>query len=201
MNRSALRMVLLAALGVALMIGAVSVPRASAYVLANGCDEYDPATGTTYRCTPDRSGFYTPDGVNPTTVPVGTNYPSESFGYAALKLGPKYVTCCGFGAIPPPAPFNPSRDYCSNPWYGWSPFEGNWNRGCYNHDVCYGSQLGRKYCDVRFWWDMEHACTSNYWVVIDLRRYACIADAGLWYGAVRVGGASHYKPRTSSNQP
>jgi hypothetical protein len=194
--RSTLRILLLAALGVALVIGAVSVPRASAYVLANGCDEYDPDRGITYRCNPSRTTFYTPDSVDPDRVSVGTNYGS----YLVLGTGPKDVYCCNGGAIPPPAPFSSSKDYCSEPWYGWSPFEGMWQPACYNHDVCYGSQLGRKYCDVNFWKDMVSACKSHYsWY--DPRRYACLADARIWYQAVVWYGASHYKPRTSSSQP
>jgi hypothetical protein len=193
-----IRIFLLALLGVALVVGAVSVPRASAYMLANGCDEYDPATGTTYRCNPSRTDFYTPDGVDPATVPVGTNYTGEH--YAPPPAGLNFVFCCDGGAIPPPAPFNPWKDYCSNPWWAPSPFEGIWQRSCYNHDVCYGSQLGRKYCDVRFWHDSTQACKSKYWVV-DPTRYLCIGNAKAWYLAIRWYGAPDYKPRTSSNQP
>jgi len=197
--RSSLRIHLLVALGVALVIGAVSVPRASAYVLANGCDEYDPATGTTYRCNPSRTDFYTPDGVDPATVWVGTNYPGEYVGYAAARKGPKFVVCCDGGAIPPPAPYRAGRDYCSNPWFGNSPYESRWQYTCYRHDVCYGSQLGRKYCDVQFWHNMIADCKGFGWYNPD--RYACFIDAGVWYLGARWGGASHYKPRTSSTQP
>ncbi len=201
MNRSALRILLLAALGVVLVIGAVSVPRASAYVLANGCDEYDPATATTYVCNPSRSDFYTPDGVDPVTVAVGTGYSGESTtAYTVVKGTIRDVWGPGFGAIPPPAPFNPNKDYCSNPWWAPSPFKGIWQRACYNHDVCYGSQLGRKYCDVRFWHDTSQACKSSYWP-IDPSRYLCLGNARAWYYAVRWYGAPNYKPRTSSNQP
>jgi len=198
--RSALRIFLLVALGVAVVIGAVAVPRASAYVLANGCDEYDPATGTTYVCNPSRTDFYTPDGVDPATVWVGTNYPGEMTAAKAFGSIRLVTILPGGSIIPAPAPYNSSRDYCSNPWWAPSPFEGIWNRGCYNHDICYGSQLGRKYCDVRFWHDTSQACKSNYWV-IDPRRYACLGNARVWYYAVRWYGASNYKPRTSSNQP
>jgi hypothetical protein len=102
--------------------------------------------------------------------------------------------------IPPPAPFSPNRDYCSNPWFGWSPFKGKWQHSCYNHDVCYGSQLGRKYCDVDFWRDMVSACKASYaWY--NPTRYACFADARGWYYAVRWYGADRYKPRTTSYEP
>lgn len=202
MHRSALRIFLLAAVGIAIVVGAVAVPRASAYVLADGCSEYDPATATTYVCNPSRTDFYTPDWVDPATVPVGTNYPGESTSYAISRTSPKYVYCCDGGAIPPPAPFNSSKDYCSNPWWAPSPFEGVWQHACYNHDVCYGSQLGRKYCDVRFWHDSSQACKNAYsawWETVT--RYLCLGNAKLWYGAIRAYGASNYKPRTSSNQP
>jgi hypothetical protein len=194
-NRSALRIVLLAALGVALVIGAVTIPRASAYVLANGCDEYDPARNKTYVCTPSRSDFYTPDGVDPAAVPVGTNYGSD----VSSRTGPQDVYCCDGGAIPPPAPYRAGRDYCSNPWYGNSAYESRWQYTCYRHDVCYGSQLGRKHCDSQFWRNMIADCKAFSWYNPD--RYACFADAAVWYAAVRWSGASHYKPRTSSTQP
>jgi len=194
-----LRISLLAVLGIALVVGAVSVPRASAYVLANGCDEYDPASGTTYRCNPSRTDFYTPDGVDPAAVRVGTSYPGESAGYAAAGTGQKYVFCCDGGAIPPPAPYYAGRDYCSNPWYGNSSYESRWQYTCYRHDVCYGSQLGRKYCDTQFWHNMIADCKSFSWYNPD--RYGCFLDAQIWYLGARWFGASHYRPRTSSAEP
>jgi hypothetical protein len=188
----ALVLALAAAVAVSLSAG---VPKASAYYLANGCDEYDPDRGITYVCTPDRTTFYTPDGINPNWVYQGAGYSSfKSVGdVTILDLG---------GGIPPPAPFNASKDYCSEPWFGWSPFEGSWQRACYNHDVCYGSQLGRKYCDVTFWTEMVAACKANYgawWAVV--AKYACFADARIWYQAVVWFGAGHYKPRGSSSEP
>lgn len=195
------RIVALPALAVALMlavaaavVGSLSpaVPKASAYVLSNGCDEYDPARGITYRCTPDRSTFYTPDGIDPTRVYVGA-------GYSTLKSFGGMTVYDSLG-IPPPAPFNSSKDYCSEPWFGWSPFEGGWQHACYNHDVCYGSQLGRKYCDSHFWIDMASVCRANYaWY--NPARYACLADARIWYQAVVWYGAGHYRPRQTSLEP
>jgi hypothetical protein len=195
------RIVALPALAVALMLAvagavavslAVAVPKASAYVLANGCDEYDPARGVTYRCTPDRTTFYTPDGINPNWVYPGTKIIIDDFGGDATvydNLG-----------IPPPAPYVQGRDYCSNPEWAWSYFEGIWQRACYNHDVCYGSQLGRTYCDVNFWKDIISACKANYgWY--HPYRYWCFSDAGDWYLGVRIGGASHYRPRQTSFEP
>jgi hypothetical protein len=197
------RTVALPALAVALMLAVAAavvvslsagVPRASAYVLANGCDEYDPDRGITYRCTPDRSTFYTPDGVDPTRVYVGA-------GYGTFKaIGT--VTINDTLGIPPPAPYKAGKDYCSEPWFGWSPFEGIWQPACYNHDVCYGSQLGRKYCDSRFWMDMAATCRANFgaWYAL-VAKYACLADARIWYQAVVWFGASHYKPRATSFEP
>jgi hypothetical protein len=197
------RIVALPALSVALMLAlaaavvvslSAGVPKASAYVLANGCDEYDPDRGITYRCTPDRSAFYTPDGVNPNAV-----YPGA--GYSSFKdLGD--VTINDNIGIPPPAPFNPNKDYCSEPWFAWSPFEAGWQRACYNHDVCYGSQLGRKYCDVTFWKEMVAVCKANYgaWWALPA-RYACLFDARIWYQGVVWYGAGHYKPRKTSLEP
>jgi hypothetical protein len=180
----ALMLAVVAALAVSLSAG---VPKASAYYLANGCDEYDPNKGVTYRCTPDRTTFYTPDGINPNWVYPGT----KSFGDLTINdnIG-----------IPPPAAYRAGRDYCSNPEWAWSPFEGNWEVACYNHDVCYGSQKGRLYCDVNFWKDMVGACKASYaWY--NPARYACFLDASAWYTAVRLYGAGHYVPRQTSFEP
>jgi hypothetical protein len=183
----------LALAAVGALAGSLSpaVPKASAYVLSNGCDEYDPARGITYRCTPDRSTFYTPDGVDPNRVYVGA-------GYSAIKNLGEFTINDTLG-IPPPAPFNPSRDYCSEPWFAWSPFESGWQRACYNHDVCYGSQLGRKYCDVTFWKEASAYCKSFSWY--NPARYYCLSDARIWYQGIVWFGANHYKPRLTSFEP
>jgi hypothetical protein len=191
-------------LGVA---GAVSlsvsraVPNASAYVMSNGCDEYDPARGIYYQCNWRLTAFLTPEGDDPLATRIGTGYAGESSGTepATDDSSGDVLISPGGTYIPPPAPFNAYKDYCSNPWYGNSTYEGKWQRACYNHDVCYGSQLGRKYCDDRFWDDMVKACKSYGWYNPD--RYACFVDARTWYYAVRWFGDSHYKPRTSSNEP
>lgn len=187
-----------AAAGAVALSASPLLPKASAYVLSNGCDEYDPARALYYRCTPDRSTFYTPDGVDPNRVYAGTGYSGEK-ATGSFRIKPS-STYNDPGGIPPPAPFSSGKDYCSNGWLGWSPFEAIWQRACYNHDVCYGSQLGRKYCDVRFWRNMISACKSHYgWY--DPRRYACFADAIDWYTAVRAFGSRHYKPRKTSFEP
>ena len=187
----------LLALGIAGGLGpSAFVGTASAYVLANGCDEYDPARAITYRCVPDRSTFYTPDGVNPSWVPVGTEYPGETYGALRHAVG---LTINDHLGIPPPAPYHSWKDYCSNPWWAPSPFEGKWNYTCYRHDVCYGSQLGRKYCDVQLWHNLISDCKTYGWY--NPARYACFADAAEWYVAVRQFGAGHYVPRTTSYEP
>lgn len=194
------RIVALPALAVALMLALAAavvvslssgVPKASAYVLSNGCDEYDPDRGITYRCTPDRTTFYTPDGINPNTVRPGT----ASFGD---DLGG--VTVNDTIGIPPPAPYVAGRDYCSNPEWAWNPFESEWQRACYNHDVCYGSQSGRLYCDTTFFKEAMASCARNHVAYLP-PRYACFAEAGIWYTALRLYGASHYKPRQTSFEP
>jgi hypothetical protein len=172
------------------------VPKASAYYLANGCDEYDPDRGLTYRCTPDRSTFYTPDGLDPTRVYAGSGYSAIS----TSRLASRNVTVNDPILIPPPAPYRSGRDYCSNSWFGWSAFEGIWQYSCYEHDVCYGSQLGRKYCDVQFWHHMIGACKSHY-ASYNPARYTCFVDAVGWYAAVKLFGGSHYKPRQTSFEP
>jgi hypothetical protein len=191
---------LLVALAVAAFSVSPAVERASAYVTANGCDEYDPQRAIYYQCTPDRSTFYTPDGVNPSAVAQGTGYPGETSTYTTPinKFGGTLNIYDG-GAIPPPAPYVQGRDYCSNPWFGNSVYEGRWQFTCYRHDVCYGSQLGRKYCDVHFWRNMVSDCKAFGWYNPD--RYACFVDARVWYYAARWFGASHYKARLTSLEP
>jgi hypothetical protein len=183
-----LAVVLMLAVGVAFVVSlSAGVPRASAYVLANGCDEYDPDRKITYRCTPDRSTFYTPDGINPNSVYPGTG----ALGDATINdnIG-----------IPPPAPYVAGRDYCSNPPFAWSNFEGIWQRPCYNHDVCYGSQKGRLHCDVTLWKEMISACKAHYsWY--HPFRYWCFSDVVDWYLAIRAFGAGSYKPRQTSSEP
>lgn len=183
-------MLMLAAAGAVGLSLSPAVQKASAVVLANGCDEYDPARGLYYRCVPDRTTFYTPDGINPNAVPVGTGY--SSFGD---ELGTIHDT----GGIPPPAPYRAGRDYCSNPSFAYSPFESRWQYSCYGHDVCYGSQRGRKYCDVTFWKNMISNCKAFGWY--NPSRYACFVDARLWYYAVRWFGAPYYVPRRTSFEP
>jgi hypothetical protein len=116
------RICALPALAVALMLAlaasiavslSVSVPKASAYYLANGCDIYNEYDGQIYRCTPDRSTYYTPDGLNPNWVYPGTE--GKAFGD---DLGGGVTVNDNIG-IPPPAPFLYYRDYCSNP--SWLP--------------------------------------------------------------------------------
>lgn len=187
-------LVVLAALlvGLAALTTPQLAPTASAYVLKDGCSEYDPDRNITYWCVPNLSTFYTPDGVDPTRVAIGTNYFGEYFSSSFADGGE--------AGPPPPAPYVAGRDYCSNSWFGWSPFEGIWQYTCYRHDVCYGSQLGRKYCDVNFWKNMASDCKSHYgWY--DPTRYACLANAREWYYVVRWFGASHYKPRQTSFEP
>lgn len=186
------------------------VPTASAYVMSDGCSEYDPDRGLTYTCVPDRSTFYTPDGDDPTRVSTGTNYSGEAtsqvpagsvatgFGFEAGIHMTDPDPCCSF-QIPPPASYRTDRNYCSKPWWAPSGYAHRLNHSCYDHDVCYGSQLGRKYCDVRFWSEMVGACKEDSWY--NPSRYTCFAQARAWYYAVRSYGGDHYKPRTSSSEP
>lgn len=143
-------------------------------------DEYDAQRNITYRCTPDGSGFYTPDGIDPTTIRQLT-----------------YV-----GSIPPPAPYRHWRDYCSDPWFSWNPYESMWNPACYRHDVNYGSQVGRQYADTVFWKDMSSACRSRFngWLETT-RRWDCLYNARKWYYAIRWFGEGNYRPRQSSSEP
>lgn len=162
------------------------------------CDVYDTARGIRYVCTPDGTAFMTPDGINPNTI-------SPSGGACNPYTGDR---CLAWASnIPPPAAYRSDRDYSSDPLdslgpFGRVAFERVLNRASYNHDVCYGSQLGRKYCDSQFWKDMTKACSSSYGSVWEFPlKLDCWAQAKVWYLAVRGLGDSHYKPRTSSLEP
>lgn len=94
--------------------------------------------------------------------------------------------------------FNPKHFYCSRPWYGYSAFEGTWNKDgdCYYHDLCYGSTLDRKFCDDCSHSLLKKTCKSHYgWFYGINPVYGnCLSDAELWYKAVRWRAASHYHP-------
>ena len=112
-----------------------------------------------------------------------------------------------WGQIPRPAPYRGDRDYSSDPdWatyvakdIGLDPklFEWDWNPASYQHDVCYGNQEGRLYCDVKFWDRLSQNCTFGF----STRRANCYLLAGAWYTAVRAFGGPAYKPRQSSLEP
>lgn len=171
------------------------------------CDEYDPERDIWYICTPDQSGFYTPDGIDPDTVSPeagGGCNPYTGGGYCAASR--EGATNEVSASIPPPAPYQYGKDYCSYPDWYFSFYAGTLNRTCYRHDVCYGSQLGRGYCDSYFWKDGSNDCRRAYnadaWrVKYDPRRYDCLSDVAQWYLAIRAFGGSHYKPRTTSREP
>ena len=148
-------------------------------------DFWDSGRGIYYACNPSRTAYMTPDGIDPASA-------FELFGTAT---------------IPPPAPYRSDRDYSSDPdWTVYIPasvhpnpklFEYDWNHPSYRHDVCYGSQLGRLTCDVKFWDRMSATCTVGFVT----RRATCYFLAKEWYFAVRFFGGPSYKPRTSSSQP
>ncbi len=80
---AALMIALAAAVAVSLTAG---VPKASAYYLANGCDIYNEYNGKIYRCTPDRTTYYTPDGLNPNWVAPGTEGKAYGDGLGSASL-------------------------------------------------------------------------------------------------------------------
>ena len=144
-------------------------------------DAYDEVRGLHYRCTDDGS-FEAPDGALAEAVSLGASP-------AALA------------ATPPPAPYDAAKDYSSNPrLVPVDGFERLWNPASYEHDLCYGSQLGRTSCDLGFWDGMVEACRGAFgrW---QLLRYDCFATARLWYLAVRHVGGPFYRPRASADEP
>ena len=185
-----------------------------------GCqDLHDYERDIWYYCTPNGSTFYTPDGLDPTAGGPEYGGGCDPYGgspkpcptvaanrYEWAEEGPMIPDPGPGGTtIPSPAPFSYSRDYCSDPWFAQSAFEDLFQRSCYNHDVCYGSQLGRTYCDTRFWRDVSAACYTivryHSGIAYRIQYRQCLYDGRQWYTGIRLFGASHYKPRKSSNQP
>lgn len=80
------------------------------------------------------------------------------------------------------------------------------NRVAYSHDVCYGSQLGQRYCDAAWSKEGNAACLSAYggfltWPWTALKKYDCLFFVRAGWLGMRAIGWIHYKPRTSSAQP
>jgi hypothetical protein len=142
----------------------------------------------------------TPDNIDPVTVPRGTS-----------RAG-AIVPCCDSG-IPAPAPYRSDRDYSSDPdfvqngsfvispaiYWAWGQAERHVNRVAYDHDVCYGSQLGQLFCDVRWHKDGIASCKSYSWA--NPLRYACYGFVRGGYEGMRRIGRSHYRVRMSSSEP
>jgi hypothetical protein len=215
----------------ALAGAAVAFPQGASAYYIDGCNEYDPERGLYHWCTPEPSTFYSPHGEDPAWYGPEYSgacdpYSGSHCAFGSSEQARPDADCmddptatsakddrgethgtapeCGssYGGIPPPAAYDPSKDYCSDPWFNWSPFEGHFNPGCYRHDVCYGSQLGRLYCDTRLWKDLQRACKDHFGIwSAPASRYWCLATAREWYAAVRHFGESSYKPRTSGLQP
>lgn len=90
---------------------------------------------------------------------------------------------------------------CSVPWYAYvmAPeliYYGNhlFSKACVRHDYCYrhGSMTygrSRYGCDVELYDGMKRACSKLFF----LGKPLCYANAELFYNAVRLGGASHFK--------
>lgn len=93
--------------------------------------------------------------------------------------------------ITAPKPYRSNHDYSSNPAIGDTFYDGLWNHAAYDHDICYGSQLhSRLDCDQHLHAELNAACAKA-----GLVAFACRIDAWVWYQAVRLYGASHYRPR------
>jgi hypothetical protein len=145
----------------------------------------------------------TPDNIDPATVTRGTN---RTAGPGAI------IPCCDSG-IPGPAPYRSDRDYSSDPdfvrwgsfvispalYWAWGQAERHVNAVAYAHDVCYGSQLGQLYCDVRWHKDGISSCKSYWWG--NPLRWACYGFVRGGYEGMRLIGKGHYTKRTSSSQP
>ncbi len=172
------------------------------YPQVSGCvNESDPMTGEWYICAPSGS-LYTPDWQDPARYRYEGSAcnPYNGDGRCSKSELNYPVDTAG---IPPPAWYNDRLNYISSPEWVPSPiriYERVWNFAAYRHDSCYGSQLGRTYCDVNFWRDMSGLCKAHYppW---RYDRYLCIGMARSWYFAVGAAGESHYIPRISILQP
>jgi hypothetical protein len=143
----------------------------------------------------------TPDGLDPARIGV-----SAESGWTPA------VDCCD-GGIPPAAPYRSDRDYSSDPdyvkygsfvlnpaiWWAWGEVERKLNGVAYQHDSCYGSQLGQLFCDARWHKDGMSACKSYSWG--NPLRYACFGFVRGGYQGMRWVGGGSYKPRTSHLEP
>jgi hypothetical protein len=165
------------------------------------CDEYDAERNITYTCTAD-GDFYTPDNIDPDAVWTGNSggcNPYSGGGYC--KLSTKPGTDWLVPKIPPPAAYKDSKNYCSFPSWTWTPYEWLFNFPCYQHDVCYGSQLNRQYCDSQLYKGTSNACRARYAWWEWTPHFACLATTRTMYTAIRCCGESHYVPRKSSLEP
>ena len=138
----ALMLALVAALAVSLSAG---VPKASAYYLANGCDSFDRvSTALSTAAPPTASTYYTPDGLNP-ELDLSRD-PSKWFATTSAAAGSpqrQHRHPTGGAVTLPPG-------LLQQPEVVPGDVRGRLAVACYNHDVCYGSQKGRLYCDVWF---------------------------------------------------
>jgi RHS repeat-associated protein len=77
--------------------------------------------------------------------------------------------------------YNPNRNYCGAE--GGARFDnGTWNRACYNHDRCYGTNGASKVmCDENFRYEIAASCQ-------DRGKSECMAAALAYYLAVRFFG-------------
>ncbi len=108
--------------------------------------------------------------------------------------------------------FSTSYGYCGSKTNWISKYASDWavdifksGRGdvylgeaCRKHDECYENQLGKSYCDRKFYYDMKDACWSNFdynpktWREKASLR-ACLYKAWAYYKAVALKGYDAYK--------
>ena len=160
--------------------------------------QYDPGTGRFLQTDPaattmSSGSAYDYTGDRPTCFvdPTGESVdPGSSNGYCSVEV------------------FDPKHNYCSVPhWVQLvgidTDFMGTWNKDgdCYYHDLCYGSNLDRKFCDDCFYSLMKKSCKSHYgWGSGFIGGWwnpvydSCRGEALSWYKAIRHYGLSHYHP-------
>ena len=64
----------------------------------------------------------------------------------------------------------------------------DFTEACEAHDVCYAAGGDRLACDVEFREDLGDLCRAQHPDVFDVRRYACLGFADLYFFGVRLFG-------------
>ena len=77
-----------------------------------------------------------------------------------------------------------------------NPVGADFRTACNNHDICYGTcGSNKKTCDSTFLGELNAACDkkfNNFWGKISHGLDNCYIAAGIYYGAVALGGSGAF---------